>query len=512
MQTPEGPHINPTANGEADMSKGTKTDGTEADTDRYGADPFTADVTDDFAVRDLPTEDDADDDRAGVVPPVMLAYALDVDPGEPMCDHVTDPEQWNDLREFGRRCNLVIRKSNPVTEEPGTTFEDINVIPAGLAARICPELEGVTRTAVAEFIDTTALYAVPDPETAWKRLTEEADKAKRERQRVQQALKASSVDPRTRYTLTEIERVCSAEVSRRAYAWVAGANRLAWSAEKPHNFKARTDLITAGELVEKFDVDPVLIADMTAAGYDDVIDANERLARARKHYAKHGEMVVIDIAGEVVTPGMMRDKEPPRRLLGHWLFYGQLSELIGEPGSGKTFVAIGMMGALATGRHFNGHRPDRRVKVLYVAAEAPESVYLRLFGWCVAHGVAPEDLDEWFYVYPKAVQLADPEHMRQVRKFAAAHHIEQMVYDTRHLVTLGLDENSAGDQGTAIKALKLLNEAGVGTLVVHHTTKDGKVGDGGRGSGAWYAAAYTSMYLKNDRDKGPLLVLSLIHI
>ena len=144
--------------------------------------------------------------------------------------------------------------------------------------------------------------------------------------------------------------------------------------------------------------------------------------------------------------------------------------------------------------------------MLYVAAEAPESAYLRVLGWCTHHEVDPDELDGWFAVFGEPVQLGDPEHMRRVRKYVEDNGVELVVFDTRAMVTLGMDENASGDQGVAIAALKAINGHGCATLVVHHTPKDGSVGDGGRGSGAWFAAAYTSMHLKDDDKLGPILV------
>lgn len=323
-------------------------------------------------------------------------------------------------------------------------------------------------------------------------------------------LREENVSPRARFTLSTIEDI-DADVARRAREAVLKTNRRAWSAIKPHSFIERNDLISAVELVQ-LGVDAAvvagLIADQRAASDEDEIDANERLARARAHYAKHGTAEMIDVASGVLSPGQMCEQAPPRKMLGHWLYFAQLSELIAEPGGGKTFVALGVGLSLAAGkaRQTIGLAAPKRVKVLYVAAEAHESVYLRVAGWCQQHSVSPASLNDWFGVYPGSVQLGDPEHMRQVRKYVNDNGVELVIFDTRHMVTLGLDENSSGDQGVAISALKTMNRDGAATLVVHHTGKDGSVGGGGRGSGAWFAAAYTSLYLRKDDKLGPVLV------
>jgi len=223
-------------------------------------------------------------------------------------------------------------------------------------------------------------------------------------------------------------------------------------------------------------------------------DAEDRAAATQKVAEP------IDIAAKIITPSQMSSMTPPRPLLGHLLYRDELSELIGESGSGKTFVALGLVLPLAAGRDFGEHRVRERTKVLYVAAETPRSVVLRSLGWMHQHGVARKEMDDWFLVYPEPLQLGDPEHMRELANYTNGKDFGLVAFDTRHLVTHGLDENSSTDQGVAIEACKALNRAGMATLVLHHTPKDGTVGGGGRGSGAWYASAYTSMYLTRKGD------------
>ncbi len=416
-------------------------------------------------------------------PGELLAHDLDADPDTFIRDAI-DRDAWESFRTFRRRYAV------PITDE--TTFADLSAL-WPVAWHACG-LDAPTHSQVAEFLADYA-YPLTDPLVAGEQLEAARRKRFADRDRIESALKPTGIPSGTEYTLAEVERVCGVELAHRAMVWAFKHNRMTWSAIKPHHRTERTDLITAAELVAEFGVEPsTVITHMTAATADEKLDALERLTRSRKHYAKFGAAEEIDVAGGMVSPGEMRDMEPPRPMLGHLLFCGQLSELIGPPGSGKTFVALDMGLTVASGKPGIG-RTEGRVRVLYVAAEAAASVYLRVLGWCVDRNVTPESLAGWFTVYPQPVQLGDPEHMRQVRQYAADNGIGLIVFDTRHMVTLGLDENDSGDQGVAIMELNTLNRAGVATLVVHHTTKDRTMGAGGRGSGAWFGAAYTSMHL-----------------
>jgi RecA-family ATPase len=59
---------------------------------------------------------------------------------------------------------------------------------------------------------------------------------------------------------------------------------------------------------------------------------------------------------------------PPRWLIRDWLPASSLILIYGEPGAGKTFVALDIAVAIATGRDWNGNKVARGI-VLYIAAE-----------------------------------------------------------------------------------------------------------------------------------------------
>lgn len=418
---------------------------------------------------------------------VQWADELNVDPETPIAD-VCGAETWNAVRKFCRKYEVSMYLPDGANS---MVFSDFNALPRAIWHTASPKAS-LTRGQVAEFAADTM---TDDPHRIGEELKRKRSQRFRDQQKTTEALAAHEINPGTAYTIETLETLpgIGGELARQARRWVSTLNRWAWSATPPHNHTEHTDLITARELCETFKVDPTVLAaaNLAAATLEERLDAQERLTRARKHYAKFGAAEELNFAAGMVTPSQMMTKSSPRPMLGHFLYYGQQSELIGPASSGKTFVGLDMGLTLAS-------RTQDRVKVLYVAAEAAESVYLRVLGWCVKDAknkIEPKSLDGWFTVYPQPVQLGVPEHMRQVRAYAARHDIGLIVFDTRAMVTLGLNENDSEEQGAAIIELNTLNRAGVATLVVHHTPKDGTVGAGGRGSGAWFAASYTSMHL-----------------
>ena len=437
---------------------------------------------------------DGPDAMAGWISGAQWAEELGVSKDEPIAKQL-GPDGWKVVLRHCRRFEIELLGDQTVT------FAEFDALPQGVWRGVELAVE-VTRRQVAEFTEDVG---GANPHEIGRRLQAQRSKRFRQRDEMNKTLNPKGISAETVYTLAQVEKVCGSEVARAARLRIDRQNRMAWAAIKPHNLTERTDLMTAAELVTKYRVTSESLVAMTAATADEHLDALERHGRARKQYEKRGAAEVIDVAAGMVPPSKMMNQSPPRQLIGHLIYESQLAELIGEPGSGKTFVAIGMALSLASGRNLGMHNVPDRVKVLYVAAEAAESIYLRALGWWHHHKIDPQTQDGWFTVYPQPLQLGDPEHMRQVARYATENDVGLVVFDTRALVTLGLDENSSGDQGVAIEACKTLNRAGTAVLVVHHTPKDGATGGGGRGSGAWFAAVYTSMYLKHFEQRAHLV-------
>jgi RecA-family ATPase len=71
------------------------------------------------------------------------------------------------------------------------------------------------------------------------------------------------------------------------------------------------------------------------------------------------------------------------------------------------------------------------------------------------------------------------------------------VLDTRARCTLGLEENSASEQGRAIAAAdKIRNAADCSVLAVHHTPR---TGNAGRGSNAWDGAVWSDLRIEGSK-------------
>lgn len=193
---------------------------------------------------------------------------------------------------------------------------------------------------------------------------------------------------------------------------------------------------------------------------------------------------------------------PAEFLVEGFLYQNTLVQLSAEPGSFKTFFALAMSCALASKKtEWLGHRV-KSCPVLYVAAEGANGMLARVEAWCQTEStgdtkVTVDDLNLTFY--PEAVQLDDPQQMKDLEEFVAEEGFGLVVIDTRARCTTGLEENSATEQGKAIAAAeKLRSHTGATIMMVHHSARAGAgAASAGRGSNAWDGAVWSDLRSKS---------------
>jgi hypothetical protein len=158
--------------------------------------------------------------------------------------------------------------------------------------------------------------------------------------------------------------------------------------------------------------------------------------------------------------------------------------LYGEPGSGKTFVALSLALSIAAGKNWCG-RTTRSGAVLYVAAEGLYGLKLRASAYQKRHGIKPERIrysgevfDLLSPVEIKALLLALKE---------TDFRPDLIILDTLARLMSGADENSVKEMSSAIAGIdELRRETSASVIVVHHSRKSGGVE---RGSSALRGAA-----------------------
>lgn len=198
---------------------------------------------------------------------------------------------------------------------------------------------------------------------------------------------------------------------------------------------------------------------------------------------------------QVIGVGDLRALQPPDPLIDGLIYHGEMAQLSGNPGSFKSFLSLAWACAVATGsRSWEGHRITNPGPVVYIAAEGASGLWLRIAAWCQMSGVPAELLDGRLFVLPTAAQLGSMLDIAEVIQMVKDRGARLVVMDTRHRMTTGLDENSAKEQGTAIRHCDLIREeTGTAVLLVHHSSR---AGTAGRGSSAWDGAVWSDLRIK----------------
>jgi hypothetical protein len=179
----------------------------------------------------------------------------------------------------------------------------------------------------------------------------------------------------------------------------------------------------------------------------------------------------------------LRQLPAPDYLIKGWLTSGMGNRINGEPGSGKSLVALDWAGCIGTGTAWHGHEVKQGT-VLYVVGEGVEGVAKRQVVWEKHYGKRMAGV----MFYPKPIQILErregdlrgsaewdtfSEVCRRVRPTL-------IILDTQRRVTAAAEENSNSDLQKAVNCLDdLREELRMAWLLVHHTPKGGTGGAGG---------------------------------
>lgn len=419
------------------------------------------------------------------------ADTLNVDPETPIAD-VCGTETWNAVRKFCRQYDVSMYWPDGGSS---MAFSDFRTLPSTVLSTATPRVS-LTRSQVAEFAADTI---TDDPHVTGDRLKRARWDRFDRKKRTDDALGKRKIAKSTVYTLEEIGAIAP-DIADKCRQHIECANRLAWSHPKPHNLREHQYVMTAAELVERIGVPVDVIATITPAteAERNAALADLAIARIRHHdaitaRARAGDLPALDLAAEVLTLSCLAELEPVRPLIEGFIPNGQLTDLNGPPGSGKTMTAVSMAASVAAGKRWCGHAVGERAVVLYIAAEGAAGIRARLLAWCEVNDVDPKAIEETFMIAPRAVQMGDDGHMAQVRDLVKRHGVALVVFDTRARCTVGVEENSATDHGRVISRADDINQqTGAAVLVVHHTAA---ASDRARGTTAWDGAVWSSLLL-----------------
>lgn len=181
----------------------------------------------------------------------------------------------------------------------------------------------------------------------------------------------------------------------------------------------------------------------------------------------------------------------------------------GTPKAGKTWLALEMALAVASGQSCLGHFPVKNPGpvILFCAEDGPRAVQERVAGLAKARGIDFARLPVG-WIDAAAIWLDDPTHQKRLGLTVAAMKPRLLVLDPLVRLHRG-DENSAGDVANVLGYLRALQrEHHVAIVLVHHVRKSGasEPGQALRGSGDLHAWGDSNAYLLK-RDGKPTLVV-----
>lgn len=201
----------------------------------------------------------------------------------------------------------------------------------------------------------------------------------------------------------------------------------------------------------------------------------------------------------------LREGVPPVRYdLRPYLAAGTLTLISGPPKSAKTWIALNWSVSLATGRSFCGLAPEGEHRILFVEAEYPRQIIIRVGELCRALQVNPEQaLERIKFIRPRRrLQLEDPAQAAALLEAAQNFRATLVVIDSLRRVH-GLDENNSRDMANladgALLPLRGNEERSV--LVIDHDAKAWQMGNRPksqqlRGSGDKLASADVLLHVE----------------
>lgn len=200
----------------------------------------------------------------------------------------------------------------------------------------------------------------------------------------------------------------------------------------------------------------------------------------------------------------LKQPMPQKSVIKGWFNEGAFVMLYGDPGAGKTFVAIDWMFSIACGIPWHGYK-TQQMKVAYLCGEGRQGLSARFTAWVTEHqGLKPGDGS--ICVTNTTFDLDDTTSFQRVigelrERFGQSSVF--VVIDTLNRFFRG-DENKAQDIRLLTNNCKrMTDELGYTVVIVHHSrkNKDFDNGNNSRGSSALLGALDTSVCVESHQGK-----------
>jgi hypothetical protein len=193
-------------------------------------------------------------------------------------------------------------------------------------------------------------------------------------------------------------------------------------------------------------------------------------------------------------------------LLTNFIYEDAISVLYGEPGCGKSFIALDWACHWALGIPWLG-RSTKRCRVIYVATEGVRGYRRRIRAWCHSHRHSPEDLLDAIAFVPCAIPLgqeAEIDAFIEMQAISLENYRDGLpvilILDTIFQCAAGMNINQTDVATLLISSVQRIKEELHAThvLLVHHSGKDKERGMSG--NMALKASTDLTYRVEKDRD------------
>ena len=201
---------------------------------------------------------------------------------------------------------------------------------------------------------------------------------------------------------------------------------------------------------------------------------------ANDYATEHGADELAELLGRPASPALRYRirtaadvlNAPPLRWMVRAVLPAEgLGCIFGQSGSGKSFLALDLCAAIASGKPWFSYKVTA-APVVYVALEGEAGFGQRVKAWQLHHG-APLPAMLRFVMQSFDLRSAEDVQALADAVIASAGAGGLLVIDTLNRAASGADENTSRDMGEIIDAAKVLQaQFGGLVLLVHHSGKD----------------------------------------
>ncbi|WP_050568802.1 AAA family ATPase [Vibrio jasicida] len=215
----------------------------------------------------------------------------------------------------------------------------------------------------------------------------------------------------------------------------------------------------------------------------------------------------LQFRGFTFTRGSDGYQKPTPWLVKDYLPSDSFGVIYGQSGSLKTFIALEIACAVATGSTWNNKSVDAGA-VLYIAAEGGNGVSSRLKAWETINSLEATDVFKHVGSVFVARKDVRDEFTKAMKELESSLNVKfkLVIFDTLAQNFEG-DENSSQAMSEFVRGCnKLRNDADVSVMCIHHTGKD--EAKGSRGSNALVGACDYEYHVKRRNNS---LIATLIN-